>query len=94
MSRTTIYPWGRNRPPYQFETSDQTYRRFKSICAYKGIPMKQQIHTITVQYAESMGIQEQDPFEAFRKACDATNSAMIRQVHALMEDFIKNKRMR
>ena len=95
MSHTTLYPWGREKPPVLLNSEDKTLRKFKSVCAYNGLYMNKQVQQLTVQYVEQVGVpQSGDPYKDFKKACEATQSAMIQQVKTMMEDFIKHNRMR
>ena len=94
MSQTTIYPWGKDKPPVFFDNEDKTLRKFKSICSYKGYYMTKQVQSFSVTYAKQVGVETGNPYEDFKKACDTTNSAMVRQVRIMMEEFIKNNRVR
>lgn len=93
MSQTTLYPWGRNKPEIRFDPSDKLFRKFKSVCSYQGVAMNRVIQNFTVTYAMNVGIEDQDPYKAFKYACEITNSAMRQQVLTMMEDFIKTNRI-
>lgn len=95
MSQTTLYPWGREKPPVFLDNEDKILRRFKSVCAYNGLPMNKQVQQFTIQYIQQVGIEPSgDPYRDFKKACEATQSAMIQQVKTMMEEFIKHNRIR
>lgn len=95
MSQTTLYPWGREKPEVRLDSNDEILRKFKSVCAYNGLYMNKQVQQLTVQYVQQVGIpQSGDTYRDFKKACEATQSAMIQQVRTMMEEFIKSNRMR